>query len=128
MSVEILITWLVAFSLTYLLEAAVYQLSFVDSDQYKPRRRRLLDCLMINACTHPFVFLVLPLMIPEHPTVYVAVAELVAFVTEGFLLTRFGYKNPWRMSAVANVVSWLFGSWLLYGVAMVSTGLIKSLS
>ena len=128
MSVEVLITWLVAFSLTFLLEAAVYQLPFVDSAQYKPRRRRLLDCLMINACTHPFVFLVLPLMISEHPAAYVVVAELFAFVAEALLLKRFGYNETWRLSAVANVVSWLFGSWLLYGVAMVSTGLIKSLA
>ena len=128
MSVQILITWLVAFSLTYLLEAAVYQLPFVDSNQYKPRRRRLIDALMINACTHPFVFLVLPLMISDHPTVYVVVAELFAFVVEALLLIRFGYKNSWRLSAAANVVSWLFGSWLLYGVAMVTTGLIKSLA
>ena len=128
MSVQVLITWLVAFSLTYLLEAAVYQLPFVESDGCKSRRRRLGDALMINACTHPFVFLILPLLISEQAYLYVVAAELFAFVAEGFLLKRFGYKNPWRLSMTANLVSWLFGSWLLYGVVMLITGLIKSLA
>ena len=118
MTLEILLTWLVAFALTYTLEAAVYQLPLATSSQTKSRRQRLLDCLMINACTHPFVFLVLPLLLDESAPTYVIVAEVFAIIAEAFLLAKFGYQKPWLLSVAANVVSWLFGSWLLYGVLL----------
>ena len=122
------ITWLVAFGLTYLLEAAVYHLPLVQGIEAKPKTRRLMDCLMINACTHPFIFLVLPLLIEDTATTYVVVAEVFAITAEALMLKRFGYLNPWRMSAVANVVSWCFGSWLLYGVGALSYVLSKFLA
>ena len=118
MTLEILLTWLVAFALTYTLEAAVYQLPLTASSQTKSRRQRLLDCLMINACTHPFVFLVLPLLLDESAPSYVIVAEVFAIIAEAFFLAKFGYQKPWLLSVTANVVSWLFGSWLLYGVLL----------
>ena len=72
---------------------------------------------MINACTHPFVFLVLPLLLDESAATYVIVAEVFAIIAEAFFLAKFGYRSL-VVSVTANVVSWLFGSWLLYGVLL----------
>ena len=94
MTLEILLTWLVAFALTCTLEAAVYQLPLTASGQTKSRRQRLLDCLMINACTHPFVFLVLPLLLDESAPTYVIVAEVFAIIAEAFFPPNSAIKNP----------------------------------
>ena len=67
-------TWLVAFVVTVLLEASVYQLPLVDSTPTQSKHRRLVDCLLVMHA-HPLVFLLLPLMIPTDATTYVLVAE-----------------------------------------------------
>ena len=46
---------------------------------------------MINACTHPFVFLVLPLLLDQCAT-YVIVAEVFAIIAEAFL-AKFAIKT-----------------------------------
>ena len=121
-------TWLVAFVVTVLLEASVYQLPLVDSTPTQSKHRRLVDCLLVNACTHPLVFLLLPLMIPTDATTYVLVAESIAITGEAFLLQHFGYSRPWRLSLSANLVSWLLGSWLLYGLGALGFLATRSLT
>ena len=107
-------TWLLAFVVTCILEALVYQLAWTFCANEKQRLRCLKDCLTVNAFTHPFIYLVLPMLVSDDAVTYVLVAESVAVLGEALLLWKLNYRFAWSLSIVANLTSWWVGSWLIY--------------
>ena len=107
-------TWLLAFFVTCLLELVVYQSAWFLCAGERRRLRGLKDCLMVNACTHPFIYLVLPMLVSDDALTYVLAAETVAVLGEALLLWKLRYRFAWSLSIAANLTSWWVGSWLIY--------------
>lgn len=67
-------------------------------------------CLLVNLCTHPFIFVALPSFVFVPYWEYVAMAELIALLGEWYVLGRFGVAHPFKVSLVANLFSWQLGT------------------
>lgn len=108
------------FALTVALEAPVLLLGLSPLHSLS---RRLFAGIWLTACTYPIVILVMPLWITPllGYTAYVSIAEIFAPVAECLIFWLAYDRNASRsylardMVAIvmANLTSWLFGSWLI---------------
>ena len=101
--------WWLAFTITYLFEFVTYLALDRWQGWDRPVKRLGLTCLLVNLCTHPFVFICLPLCIHTPYLEYVLVAEAVAVLGESYILKRLGYTQHWQIAVLANGMSWLVG-------------------
>ena len=85
-----------------------------------PAKTILVNSLIANVTTLPFVWFVFPLLPLTYP-VQIAISEIFAFVVEGFVYAKLFSKLPLKraffVSFLCNLVSFLTG--LIYVVLMV---------
>lgn len=104
------------FGSTLLLELPIYLLFLRRRVGGGFQTKWLLDVLILNLLTHPFVVLGLPLMIVNSSyALYLTCAETIAVLVEATYLRLRGYPLRWSLgvSLAANLFSWHAGRYLI---------------
>ena len=99
--------WLVAFTITQLIEIPVY---FYALNELKfSKIKRISVAFGASAITHTIAWFTVPVLIPFSDIAMVVVFETFAVIVEAAYLRAFGLRMYFSWSLVANALSFGFG-------------------
>ena len=106
-----MITWLIAFILTQVLEVPIWL--WAGRKVISSRGKNWLCALGASSITHPIIWTVFPWSAGNYVVMLIA-AETFVVVVEASWAKWWGIPHPWRISLLANVCSWGIGTPLWY--------------
>lgn len=99
------LAWLWAFLFGQAIEAPLYAFALRRSPRPPPPGRRLLLALLPTTLTHPIVWFVFPLLVPEPYWLMGALAEAFAVGAEAAVLRACGVSPGWPWALCGNAMS-----------------------
>jgi hypothetical protein len=109
-----MLSWLSAFAFTQLIEVPVY--TYALNEVKFSRSKRVTVAFGASAITHPIVWFVFPVLIPDSYVTMVIACETFAVMVEAAYMRTFGLRLYFSWSLLANALS--------FGLSLLSRKLI----